>query len=164
MKDTAHFAGFCAAHGILGLSQGTPIVPFVFALPPDGQPKTISLKGDLLEERVDAGRKILENPRAGIDLAVLIFDSTVNLEAGEQDAIIVEARHFGENPTSLTMAIPYVQPKEGAAFLVNRPEFIGFDGCDEDDLPRLFEPFFHGVETHPEGAAVWNAHKSEDHR
>ncbi len=161
MIDTAHFAGFCAAHAVLGISGGAPLAPFVVILGYDGQPEVQRMTQDRLEEGVAAGVEILASPPAKTERAVLVYDSIVTYDDGEKDTIMLDARQYGKNPLSFTLAIPYRHQDKGEPFAISRPEFLGFSGLEEADLAKLLDPFFEGVETHPEGAAMWNAHMDQ---
>lgn len=132
-------------------------MPFVVTLR-EGQPEIFPLQGDRLEERVDAGRRMLEEPADGTEAAVLVYDSVVDYEESKRDSMLVDARKYNDQPASFTMAIAYTAADDSTPFSVARPEFLGFDGCEESVLATLVDPFFEGVETHPQGASVWNAH------
>ncbi len=161
MIDTAHFAGFCAAHTVLGIAKGRPLSPFVVILAYASQPEIRRMEAETLEDGVIEGLKILDAPHAKTERAVLVYDSIVTTEDGEKDTILLDVRQYGKHACAVTIAIPYQPKTETKEFSVGKPEFVGFAGIQEDVLPTLFDPFFEGVETHPDGAAVWNAHMDQ---
>jgi hypothetical protein len=81
----------------------------------------------------------------------------VTLPSGKTDALLLEARCYGEGGGGFGMAIPYRNAEDPAGFAVYRPKFLSVEGA-EPDHDALAEAFFRGVDSHEEGAKVWNAH------
>jgi hypothetical protein len=160
MEATAELAGFFAAHAVWCVSDGSTLVPMLAFENRDGSRIMHRLVTGELEEDVARGQEWLaQNPEAA-PRAVLIYDGFATLPTGKTDALVVEARLFGAQPQSFTMAIPYRHAENPAGFAVHRPKLLSFEG-PEPDPAALGEAFFRGVGQHEKAAEVWNAHLDE---
>jgi len=161
LEDTATIAGFFAAHAIWCVSDGETLQPMLGFAHADERREMARLETETLEEGVRVGLQWLgENPQA-VDQAVLIYDGFITL-AGEEnlDALIIEARRYGEEPGGFTMAIPYRSASDPKGFAVFRPKFVDLENA-QAVVMDLSTAFFKGVNQHKEAAPVWKAHLVE---
>ncbi|MGR6320232.1 hypothetical protein Q2K19_24705 [Micromonospora soli] len=157
MRDTAHLAGFFAAHGIWCVSDGQTLVPLLGYEQSDGSRGMERFAADDLADAARAGQEALRGNRHDADRAVLVVDGYLHLDTGRTDALIVKAvDHAGAR--SLTLAVPYRPQQSPAGFAVHRPKFIEVTGVAGPDQRAVAEAFFAGVESHEQAAAVWHDH------
>ncbi|MDG4826321.1 hypothetical protein O7635_31105 [Asanoa sp. WMMD1127] len=159
MQQTAHLAGFFAAHGIWNVSDGGALIPMLGHEAADGQRGMMRFAGGDIADGARAGREVLESNPDGAARAVLVVDAYLHLPAGRVDALMVDAVEYGPRPVSLKIAVPYRPQSSG--FAVHRPKVLQVVGVPEGDHPALFEAFFAGVDAHEPAAAVWNAYLDE---
>jgi hypothetical protein len=88
--------------------------------------------------------------------AVLLFEGRISLDDRKIDAIIAEIRAYFSPGSEAVLAIPYT-PKSAGGFRVHKPKLLGWTNCDGFDMNAAIEAFFSGVDSHSEGAKVWNA-------
>ncbi|WP_238015431.1 hypothetical protein KZZ52_44660 [Dactylosporangium sp. AC04546] len=154
MHELLRLAGYFAAHQIRNLrnlSDGEILFPMHGYEDADGHQGMICFVGEF-------DRDVLATNEQGAQRGVLLVDGYVTLEAGKFDALIVEAVEYGPDQASLTIAVPYHPPASPGGFAVHRPRFFKLSGVDRAGLS---EAFFAGVDTHPEAAEVWNAHRDD---
>ena len=161
LEDTATIAGFFAAHAIWCVSDGEPLQPMLGFAHADERREMARLETETLEDGVRVGLEWLEENPQAVDQAVLIYDGFMTLP-GEQkrDALIIEARRYGEEPGGFTMAIPYRSASDAKGFAVYRPKFVDLENA-EAVVMDLSTAFFKGVNQHKEAAPVWKAHMAE---
>ncbi|MFL5733538.1 MAG: hypothetical protein ACJ78Q_10085 [Chloroflexia bacterium] len=160
MEATAQLAGFFAAHAIWCVEDGSTLVTMLAFEMPDGTRPMNRLVTEELPESVERGRKwLVENPDGAV-CGVLIYDGYVTLDSGKIDALLVNARSYGNEPAGFLMAIPYRHAEKPEGFAVHRPKFLSFEG-PEPDIKALAEAFFRGVYQHEKAAEVWDAHMDE---
>jgi hypothetical protein len=154
MEQTAHLAGFIAAHAIWSVSDGAILIPMLGSVSADAKQMLERLVMDDAQQAVDHGRKQLaENARQAVH-AAFAFDGYITLADGKTDAIFVEARGYGSgDPLEFNIAIPYRNAANG--FAVYRPKVLALP---KGDQKTLLEAFWAGVDSHEEAAAVWSAH------
>lgn len=162
LEDTATIAGFFAAHAIWCVSDGETLQPMLGIAHADERREMARLETETLEEGVRVGMEWLEqNPRE-VDQAVLIYDGILTLPGEDKrDALIVEARRYGEEPGGFTMAIPYRNAADAKGFAVYRPKFFDLENAAAVVMD-LSTAFFKGVNQHKEAAPVWKAHMAQD--
>jgi hypothetical protein len=150
-------AGFLAAHGILCVSEGGPLIPFVGMEAVDGKRSLERLVTERQEDGVAEGMKQLrKNPWRSVR-AILVFDGFVTLEMGRADALIVQAHIYGVKPDSLQVVVPYRSVAHEKHFGVYGQRITQREGRTvSEDL--LNDAFMQGVRSHMEGAKVWDAH------
>ena len=161
LEDTATIAGFFAAHAIWCVSDGETLQPMLGFAHADERREMARLETETLEEGVRVGLQWLEENPQAVDQAVLIYDGFITL-AGEEnlDALIIEARRYGEEPGGFTMAIPYRSASDPKGFAVFRPKFVDLENA-QAVVMDLSTAFFKGVNQHKEAAPVWKAHLVE---
>jgi len=157
MIETAHLAGFFAAHGVWCVSEGETLVPLLGYLHPDGEFGMDRLMFDDLAEGARAGQAALADGDPSWVGAVLVADGYVDLDHGKTDALLVEAVEYGPHRQTLRLAVPYRVAQDPRGFAVHRPKFMNV----ESDLDVLAEAFFAGGASHTEAWAVWDAHLDE---
>lgn len=154
MESAAELAGFFAAHGIWCVSSGDPLVPMVGRESAASGRSLERFSDERLEEGVAKARERLEaNPDAA-ERAVLVYDGYITLPTGRTDALFLVVRSFSNPSATLTMAVPYRNANNG--FAVHRLKFIDWAGEGDLDAETLGNAFFRGVDSHGEGAAVWD--------
>lgn len=158
MESLATLAGFYAAHGIYCVAEGETMAPLLGSVKTGTTRDVGRLEIQDLEEAVKAGLKWLEDNPDGVRQAVLVYDGYITLPGGRMDALIVEAREYGEQPAGFSMAIPYRNASDPKGFAVHRPKFVDLDNNDQDHVMALSTAFFKGVNQHPRAATVWNRH------
>lgn len=157
MENTAHLAGFIAAHAIWSVSDGAILIPMLGSVSADAKQTLERLVMDDAQQAVDLGRKqLVENARQATR-AAFAFDGYITLADGKTDAIFIEARGYGatRDPLEFNIAIPYRNATSPEGFAVYRPKVLALPPGDQK---ALLEAFWAGVDSHEEAAAVWTAH------
>ena len=156
MITASELAGFIAAHAIWCVSDADGLVPMLAFTTEDGQRKLERLVFEDAGAAVSHGRQRLEDDPLGADDGVLAYDGRVTIADGKLDAIILEMRSYAFPWAKATLAVPYT-PVSAGRFRVHKPKLVGWHGCDDFDMDAAFEAFFRGVDSHEQGAKVWNA-------
>jgi hypothetical protein len=155
MITASELAGFIAAHAIWCVSDADGLVPMVAFTTEDGQRKLERLVFDDAGAAVEHGRKRLEDDPLSANDGVLAYDGRITVEGGKLDAIILEMRSYGFPRAKAAIAVPYT-PASSGRFRVHRPKLVEWQECDDFDMDAAFEAFFRGVDSHEQGAKVWN--------
>lgn len=160
MELTGHLAGFFAAHAVWCVFEGETLVPMVAHEKPDGSRHMQRIVTDDARDAVEQGKNILVENMESALRSVLVYDGYVTLEDWKTDALLVEAVQYEPERAEFTLAIPYRHAHAPAGFAVYRPKFLKLQ-----DWEVMFEivgtAFFHGVNQHEKGAAVWNSNLDE---
>jgi hypothetical protein len=156
MKKAVELAGEFAAHAIWCVSEGGPLTPILALETPGGGKKMLRFAAENLEDGAEYGRAELESNREGAVHAVLLVDGYLTLDGPKTDAILIDIKVYREPAVSLSMAVPYRHPESPDGFAVYRPKFLS--ELRAGDHEALGEAFFRGVDSHEEGARVWNEH------
>ena len=156
MITTSELAGFVAAHAIWCASGADGLTPMLAHATEDDQRSMTRLVYDDAAAAIAAGREQLEANPADASDAVLVYAGRIDGPDGKIDAVILEMRCYAFPGAEATIAVPYT-PKSSGAFRVHQPVLARWQECDDFDVDTAFQAFFHGLEAHPEGAAVWNA-------
>lgn len=155
MITASELAGFVAAHAIWCVSDADGFVPMMAFTTEDGQRKLERLVFDDAGAAVEHGRKRLEEDPFSADDGVLAYNGRITFEAGKMDAIILEMRSYAFPWARAAIAVPYTSVSSGR-FRVHEPELIEWRECDDFDSAAAMEAFFRGVESHQQGAKVWD--------
>lgn len=156
MITASELAGFIAAHAIWCVSDADGLVPMVAFTTIDGQRMLERLVFDNAGAAVEEGRKRLEDdPHRALD-GVLAYDGRITVEGGKLDAVILEMRSYEFPWAKAALAVPYT-PASSGRFRVHKPKLIEWHECDDFDMDAAFEAFFQGIDSHEQGAKVWNA-------
>ena len=156
MITASELAGFVAAHAVWSLSESDGFAPFVAHVTEGGERTLTRIMTDDTAQAIAAGRDQLANNPMDADDAVLAFDARVNGPDGPIDAVVVEIRCYAFPGAEATIAVPYT-PKSSGAFRVHQPTLARWEGCEDFDIDTAFQAFFHGIESHEQGAKVWDA-------
>lgn len=156
MITASELAGFVAAHAIWCVSDSEGLIPMVAFTTEDGQRQLERLVSDDAAAAVAQGRKQLEDDPFSSNDGVLAYDGRIPVEDRKLDAIILEMRSYMFPSSKATIAVPYT-PATSGQFRVHKPKLLEWEQCDEFDLGAAFEAFFRGVDSHEQGADVWNA-------
>ncbi len=155
MITASELAGFIAAHAIWCISDADGLVPMLAFTTEDGQRKLERLALDNAGAAVEHGRQRLEDDPFSADDGVLAYDGRVTVADGKLDAIILELRCYAFPWAKATFAVPYT-PHSSGQFRVHKPKLVEWHECDDFDMNAVFKAFFDGVDSHEEGAKVWN--------
>jgi hypothetical protein len=147
------FAGFLMAHAIWSVSEGSTLTPMIGYVK-DGERTVMQIEGET-KASVENGHAWLETNPEQAERAVFIYDGFVRLPSGRTDALMATIRDYGPPVMSLEIVVPYRSAKSGR-FAVHRPKFQAPKGIP--NLAGLGEAFFLGVNSHDEGARIWNEH------
>jgi hypothetical protein len=156
MITASELAGFIAAHAVWCVSEADGLIPMVAFTTEDGQRKLERLVFDDAAAAVEHGRKRLEDDPFSANDGVLAYDGRISVEGGKLDAIILEMRSYGFPWAKAAIAVPYT-PASSGRFRVHKPKLVEWHECDDFDMDAAFGAFFRGVDSHEEGAKVWNA-------
>jgi hypothetical protein len=156
MITTSELAGFVAAHAVWSLSESDGFAPFVAHITEGGERKLTRMMSDDTAAAIAAGREQLATNPMDADDAVLVYDARLDTPDGKIDAVVVEMRCYAFPGAEATIAVPYT-PKRSGAFRVHQPTLARWEGCDDFDIDTAFQAFFQGIESHEQGAKVWNA-------
>ncbi len=156
MITTSELAGFVAAHAVWCVSDGDGFTPMLAFTLEDEQRKLERLVFDDVAAAVEHGRKRLEDDPFSATDGVLAFDGRMTVGDETLDAVILEMRCYAFVGPKATIAVPYA-PHGSGRFRVHKPKLVEWHECDDFDPDAAFEAFFRGVDSHAEGAKVWNA-------
>jgi hypothetical protein len=156
MITASELAGFIAAHAIWCVSDADGLVPMVAFTTVDGERKLERLVSDDAGAAVEHGRRRLEDDPFSANDGVLAYDGRITVEGGKLDAIILDLRSYAFPWAKATIAVPYA-PRSSGRFRVHRPKLVEWERCEDFDMDAAFEAFFRGVDSHEQGAKVWNA-------
>lgn len=156
MITASELAGFVAAHAIWCVSDADGLIPMVAFTVEDGSRKLERLVHDDAGAAVEDGRRRLEEDPFSANDGVLAFDGRITGEDGKLDAIILEMRSYAFPGAKAALAVPYT-PASSGRFRVHKPKLVEWHECDDFDMEAAFEAFFRGVDSHEQGAKVWNA-------
>ena len=104
---------------------------------------------------VEHGRKRLEEDPFSTDDGVLAYDGRITVEGGKLDAVVLELRSYGfpwPGRRSGSVHARQLRPVSGP-----QAKLVEWNECDDFDMDAAFEAFFRGVNSHEQGAQVWNA-------
>lgn len=156
MITAARLAGKLAAHAVWCVSDGATLTP-MYGCAREGQAMQMTRLafGDLAAA-VAEGRRMLESASGDPDDAVFVFDARLTLGERKVDALVLELRAYFAPDARATLAVPYTPPSSGR-FLVHKPKLLEWQGCDDFDIDATFDAFWQGVDSHEQGAKIWNA-------
>lgn len=157
MEELAKLAGFFAAHGVYCISEGETLVPIVGYELTDGSRGLVRFAAELLGQGVAEAKDWIETNPENAARAALVYDGYITIQARKVDALMVDARIFGEGAMSLLMAVPYRATEHPGGFRVYGPRVLAFSGAEHAEA-AIATAFFQGVNQHDEGSRVWNAH------
>jgi hypothetical protein len=110
---------------------------------------------DDLEASVAYGReKLASNEMAASD-AVLLYDGRIPIGKEKVDAIFIEVRAYLSPDSEAILAVPYT-PKSSGRFRVHKPKLLAWNNCEDFDRNAALQSFFEGVDSHEQGAKIWN--------
>lgn len=155
MEQALELAGFFAAHGVWCVSEGEALIPMLAQIDQGGSRSMSRFVAERLEDGVAEGKEKLIANASGCVCAVLVYDGYITLPSGKIDALLMELRSY-LGQISLKMAVPYRGRHTPQGFAVYRPKFLAYDGNDSPDYSKFGDVFFKGVDSHSQGAAVWN--------
>lgn len=158
MQEIARLAGFFAAHGIWGVSDGATLIPLLGYEQASGDIGMDRFAFDDVGAGAQACQEALQTNQHDAIRAVLVVDGYLHLPGGRTDALIVEAVEYEPARRSFKMGVPYRPQPSPDGFAVHRPKFIEVVGVDRPDYPALSDAFFAGVDSHEQAAPVWNEH------
>jgi hypothetical protein len=157
MITASELAGFIAAHAIWCVSESDGLIPMVAFTTEDGKRNLQRLVLDDAAAAVEHGRQLLDTDplTATANDGVLAYDGRIMLGKTKIDAILLEMRSYAFPSTRATIAVPYT-PASTGRFRVHRPKLIEWHQCEDFDQTAALEAFFQGVDSHEQGAKVWN--------
>lgn len=156
MITAFRLAGFFAAHAIWCVSDGENLIP-MFAYTDDQGERTMErlLVGDDLAASVEIGKSKLESNEPDANDAILVYDGRIPIDDQKYDAIIIEIRSYFSPGSTALLAVSY-SPAASGTFHVFKPKLLQWEECDDFDVDMAVQSFFEGVDTHEQGASVWN--------
>jgi hypothetical protein len=152
----AELAGQLMAHAVWCVSEGEALVPMLGHEGKGGRGMQRFVSEDH-HKGVESGLQLLEHNLNGALRAVLIYDSIVTVQEHRTDAVTCHIVEYGPPRQSLEMVLPYRPAKDGEPFVVYKPKFTALAGVT-DSVAAIGEAFFRGVDSHEQGAQVWNDH------
>ena len=158
MIRALELAGFAAAHGIWCVSDGGPLIPMGFEVTEDGQRSMKRYVALRLEDGVREALEWLGDSSPDGAARVVVYDGYLPLPSGKADCLFLK---IANGPSQFEMAVPYRSNDSPAGFAVFRPKFLEVPEDHSKKIPMLAECFFHGVDSHAEGANVWNKHMDQ---
>ena len=157
ITDLVRQQGFLAAHGVWCVSEiDAPLVPYVGVVRESGEQELVRFVDEEdYAHAVEKARAFLLAGSPGATRATLVFDGFVTLPDGKTDALVVEGRVYGEPPMVVTYVVPYRSCRHPDGFAVYRPKLVAVEGTGEPDHDAMGNAFFEGVDSHEQGAKVW---------
>jgi hypothetical protein len=162
LEQLARLAGFFAAHGVYCIAEGETLVPLVGYELGDGSRGLVRFATELLGQGVAEAKEWIETNPEHAARAALVYDGYTMIDARKVDALMIDARIFGEEASALSLlvAVPYRAVEHPGGFRVHPPKLLAFSGR-QDAEAAIAAAFFQGVNQHSEGARVWNAHSDQ---
>ncbi|WP_444944827.1 hypothetical protein ACJJIK_09150 [Microbulbifer sp. ZKSA006] len=109
-----------------------------------------------LEESVEIGQKWLEENERNAKDAAFVFDARIPLEEKRYDALIIEIRSYCSPQSKAIIGVPYSPASGSEKFRVHKPKILLWEDCEDFDLNACINGFFDGVDSHEQGAKIWN--------
>jgi hypothetical protein len=156
----ARLAGFCAAHAVWCVSDGSTLIPMMGVESLDGRRHIHRFVADRLEQGVQQGKDELARNPNNAKRAALVYDGFVTLSTGKVDALVVDVHEYGLPSRSIVVAVPYRPGSHQQGFAVHRPKFLSFAG-PEPEWQVVGAAFFEGVDSHEKGGPVWSRYLDE---
>ena len=147
LRSTAELLGFLTAYAVWLVAEGAPLAPILSA--GDGVIRQLAI-----DDAVAVGKDELDaNPEAAAQLG-FVYDAFITLDTGRTDALIAEARRYGDEPFHLAIALPYRSASSRDGFEVHTPRLLTCD-ADETEWMSIFEAFYAGVDKFKQPRVVW---------
>lgn len=158
MTGLAEFAGYFAAHGIWCVSDDEVLIPMLAWEDAAGKRNLERHEGENREAAYRALGRLDQNP-SGAARGVTVIDSFVTKDGVRRDALVLDARQYGEPELRVLFVVPYRTKADGGFGVY--PPLIGERsvegwGALRDSGPEL-DAFLRGVMSHEKGFAVWQA-------
>lgn len=159
-EGVMEMAGYFAADGVVGVSSGEILMPFVAYQGGDGKRRLVRLAMGSVEAVV-TGEKKLSNLDEQDDGAVLVKDGLITLETGKTDCLLVDVRFNDGGSRQLQIVIPYRNAGHAEGFAVHKPMVSSWQGVDDAFKPVFIGAFQTGLKSHGEAMALWAKHYVE---
>jgi hypothetical protein len=155
MENILKMAGEYASHAVWSVSTGEILIPIVGFLSLGNSHKMERLAMGSVEAMAVGDRKIseLDSDKLG---AVFIKDAMVTLDSGKTDALVIDIRFAEDTNKKMEYILPYRNANHSDGFAVHRLKLSKLEGISQDDIKKLTEAFFDGLESHPQGGKIWN--------
>lgn len=155
-------AGFVAAHAVWGVAEGGGVAPMLAFLLQDESRRLERLAFANTPEAVEYGRRRLGDDPFSAGDGVFAYDGRIDADGEQLDAVILEIIAYWLPDSGATVAVPY-SPADPAVvggagrFRVHRPHLLEWHGCEDFGKEAMLRAFYEGVDSHEEGAKVWDA-------
>ncbi|GAB0104126.1 hypothetical protein JMUB6875_31000 [Nocardia sp. JMUB6875] len=156
--EIAETAGFYGAHAIWSVSDSEGLIPLLGYVDADDAKGLVRFAFDDVAEAVRTGGERLHAGQPSWLRAALVVDAFLHLPTGRTDGLIIDVVEYVPQRRSIQIAVPYRPHTAAQGFAVYRPKFLETNGFTEPDFDALGAAFFAGVDSHEQGAAVWNTH------
>lgn len=159
-EGVMEMAGYFAADGVVGVSAGEMLMPFVAYQRGDGKRRLERLVMSSIEAVV-TGEKKLSALDDQDDGAVLIKDGLITLATGKTDCLLIDVRFNDGGSRQLQIVIPYRNAGHAEGFAVHKPLVSSWQGVDDALKPVFIGAFQAGLKSHAEAMALWAKHYVE---
>ena len=155
---TAEVAGYYLAYAVWFISDDETLDPFV----------VLERSGATYFHRINEERRAVDLANAlgtGLlaeefekaEATVLVYTAATRLRVGPTDALFARLKVRGPIRESFGIAVPYARAASPSGFTIHRPKFDR-ENLDRTDQVALGMACYRGVNSHPEGAEIWNRH------
>ncbi len=148
-------AGFFTAHSVwLASSRQGPVIP-ILACEKAGERSLQRFDNEgSMEKAVNRAKALLSANIEQAERGIVIYDAFVTIDEVRNDALVVHAVEFGQEPVTIEIIQPYRPANSTSGFGVMQPKV-----SLPDDLvaiaDTLIEAFFRGLDSHEEGGPLW---------
>jgi hypothetical protein len=146
-------AGKFLAHGVLCIAEGDTLIPMIAHSGESGTGLNRVVGGkEHLQGYID---EFLKNNPPKAKWAAVVLDAFVTIQGRKVDALVAQLHELGGEKRGFDITLPYRPKSDPAGFAVFKPKFA-LPSSGLGDTSRFGEAFFRGVDSHEEGAKIWN--------
>lgn len=159
-EGVMEMAGYFAADGVVDVSGGEILMPFVAYQGRTGKRRLERLAMGSVEA-VATGERKLASLDEQDDGAVLVKDGLVTLPTGKTDCLLVDIRFNDGGSRQLQIVLPYRNAGHAEGFAVHKPMVSSWQGVDDALKPVFISAFQAGLKSHEQAMALWATHYVE---
>ncbi len=164
MMTACELAGFVAAHAVWSLADDGAFTPMLaFTLQDESRTLERLAFADVREALEHGRRRLKDDPFSAGD-GVFAYNGLIDTGGEQFDAVILEIVAYWLADSGATVAVPYTPATPGPTnrFRVHQPHLLEWHGCEDFGKDAMLRAFYEGVDSHSEGAKVWDAAADTD--
>jgi hypothetical protein len=158
LERLADLSGYWGVHALTLVAEGmSPLIPLFAVENKQGVVRLVQIAMTRVEEGAAEGIKWLETNPFEASRAVLVCDAFLTLGGSRMDAVIVEARFYGETPGHLKVALPYRPSTSEGGFAIHRAKVLQISNSALGPQ-AILAAFMAGIARHEKGKLLWKTY------